>query len=251
MTATMLPLRKPGFWVFIIFMSALTTLFVVLGVWQMERLAWKEGLIADVTERLMLPAEPLPAMDQWPSLDTETWQFRPLSVTGHYIEGRTALVFISLSDAKGQYSGPGYWVMSAFELDAGGTVFINRGFIPQSAAADFAEGQGVPTGTITLTGTAIAPEAASAFTPTPDSTNRVEWVRDPARLAALTGVNGSLFPMTLDLPAGAEGSLPQGGETVVEFPNNHLGYALTWFGFAILTPCLLAFWIWRQLRPTQ
>jgi surfeit locus 1 family protein len=43
--------------------------------------------------------------------------------------------------------------------------------------------------------------------------------------------------------------LPQGGETTVDFPNNHLGYALTWFGFAVLTPCLLAFWTWRQLRP--
>jgi surfeit locus 1 family protein len=58
-------------------------------------------------------------------------------------------------------------------------------------------------------------------------------------------------PLTVDLPASAPGALPQGGETVVDFPNNHLGYAFTWFGFALLTPSLLAYWIWRQLRPAK
>ena len=59
----------------------------------------------------------------------------------------------------------------------------------------------------------------------------------PGRLATLAGVTGPVFGMTLDAPAAAPGALPQGGETVVDFPNNHFGYALTWFGFAILTPC--------------
>ncbi|HTN61521.1 MAG TPA: SURF1 family cytochrome oxidase biogenesis protein [Devosia sp.] len=44
------------------------------------------------------------------------------------------------------------------------------------------------------------------------------------------------------------GVLPQGGETIVAFPNNHFGYALTWFGFAIITPIMLGFWLWRQRR---
>jgi surfeit locus 1 family protein len=56
-------------------------------------------------------------------------------------------------------------------------------------------------------------------------------------------------PLYVDLPAGPAGALPQGGETVVDFPNNHLGYAITWFGFAILTPLLLAGWIYKQFRP--
>ena len=60
-----------------------------------------------------------------------------------------------------------------------------------------------------------------------------------------------VLALTLDLPAGAPGELPQGGETTVDFPNNHFGYALTWFGFALLTPGLLAFWIWRQVRPKR
>jgi surfeit locus 1 family protein len=63
-------------------------------------------------------------------------------------------------------------------------------------------------------------------------------------------IAGPLFGLTVDAPAGEAGALPQGGETVIEFPNNHFGYALTWFGFALLTPVLLAFWVYRQVRPT-
>ncbi len=61
-----------------------------------------------------------------------------------------------------------------------------------------------------------------------------------------------MAPVYIDLPAGPEGGLPQGGETVIEFPNNHLGYAMTWYGFALLVPFLLFFWVRRQqVRPIK
>ncbi len=72
------------------------------------------------------------------------------------------------------------------------------------------------------------------------------------RLAALAGpVAQPVAPIYIDLPALGEGALPQGGETVVSFPNNHLGYAITWFGFATLVPFLLFFWVRRQRAPKQ
>ena len=71
--------------------------------------------------------------------------------------------------------------------------------------------------------------------------NQTNTIMSPEEVAAIRASLTDLY--------GLEGSLPQGGETVVEFPNNHLGYAITWFGFAVLTPVLLAFWIGRQLRP--
>ena len=100
-----------------------------------------------------------------------------------------------------------------------------------------------------MTGVAVAAEQAGAFTPSPDTAHRIEWLRDPQRLAALAGISGPVLGVPLDLPATTPGALPQGGETTIDFPNNHLGYAMPWFGFAILPPALLAFWAWRQLRP--
>ncbi len=252
MSVSAAPVRRPlgfGFWSFIAFMLALTALFIGLGVWQVERLSWKEGLIAEVDARLTQPPEQLPAVDLWSALSPDLYEFHPVTTTGHYLNDKAVLVFTSLSDAKGKFDGPGYWLMTPFAVDSGGTVFVNRGFVPQANAPAFLDGKGGPEGPQTLTGVALAPEEPGSFTPGPDKPHRIEWLRDPARLAALAGVDGPVLGLTIDAPAGEPGALPQGGETVVDFPNNHLGYAYTWFGFAILTPCLLVFWIWRQLRP--
>jgi surfeit locus 1 family protein len=230
-------------------MLVLTGLFVWLGVWQVERLAEKEALIAEVDRQLTQPPYDLPPVDQWEAIDIETYAYHPLTLTGRYSNDRSILVFTSLSEARGKFSGPGYWVMTPFTPDGGGTVFVNRDFIPQSSASSFATGGNGPEGQQTVTGIALEPEATGAFTPAPDKTNRIEWVRDPVRLAAMAEVSGPVFGLTIDAPAGEPGALPQGGETVIEFPNNHFGYALTWFGFALLTPALLAFWVFRQVRP--
>ena len=96
----------------------------------------------------------------------------------------TVLVFTSLVDQKGQFSGPGYWVMTPLVLATGGTVFINRGFVPEASGPAFAGGGPVDTGLISIAGVARSAEATGSFTPSPDLTRRVEWVRNPARLAA-------------------------------------------------------------------
>ena len=237
-----------GFWSFILFMLALTGLFVWLGVWQVHRLAEKEALIAEVDRQLTQPPYDIPPSDQWSLIDLDTYAYHPLTLVGHYVNEAAVLVFTNLPEPKGKFGGPGYWLMTPFEPTTGGTVFVNRGFVPESSKNSILTAPG-PAGAETITGIALEPEHAGAFTPAPDSAKRVEWIRDPSRLAAMAGTTGPVFGLTVDAPAGEPGALPQGGETVIEFPNNHLGYAMTWFGFALLTPALLAFWVYRQLRP--
>lgn len=234
------------FWAFVVLMLALTILWVALGIWQVERLQWKDALVADVTSRLGTAPIDLPPVAQWASLDADSWDFQPVKAAGTLGADKTILVFTSLSDPKGQYSGAGYWVMSPLELATGGIVFVNRGFIPQDQGPHFVSGAAVPA---TVTGVALAPESAGPFTPAPNPAQHMDWVRDPSRLAAMDHLAGPILGLTIDLPAGAAGALPQGGETTIDFPNNHLGYALTWFGLALLTPALLAYWVRRQLKP--
>lgn len=237
---------------FALLMVALTGVFIALGVWQVERLGEKETLIARVAERMHAAPAGLPPSSEWAALDPTTLDYAPVSVTGHYVPRHTVMVFTSLGDeAKGQQSGPGYWVITPFALDTGGAIFVNRGFIPQAKRADFVTGQGIDETPQTLTGIARLPERAGAFTPEANLEDRIDYVRDPDRLARITDPSLSPFaPVTLDLPAGPPGALPQGGETVAEFPNNHLGYAITWFGFALITPILLFFWL-RRHRPAK
>ncbi len=236
-----------GFWSFIAFMALLTVIFAALGFWQLERLQEKEALIASVDQRMHLPPLAMPPMTEWVGLDPEVYNFRPVTLTGHFSSDGSVLVFTSLSESRGKFAGPGYWVMTPFVIETGGTVFVNRGFVPQTSGPQFAAPTTMPAGPVTLTGLALRPEASGPFTPGADAKNHLEWVRDPVRLAALVAPALAPFAgITIDLPAGEPGALPQGGETVVEFPNNHFGYALTWFGFALLTPALLVLWVWRQ-----
>lgn len=235
------------FWGFIALMLTLMAVFTTLGIWQVERLAAKEQLIANVASRMNLPPEQLPPIEEWTAFDAEAWDYRPVTASGTLHPDRTILVFTSLGDQNGRYSGPGYWVMTPMSLAAGGTVFINRGFVPQDAAQGFAAGGVVEPGLVSLSGIARASEQVGGFTPAPDTAKRVEWVRNTDRLAALAGaLPQPVAPIYIDLPAAEPGALPQGGETVVNFPNNHLGYAITWFGFATLVPFLLWFWARRE-----
>lgn len=235
--------------IFVVFMLALAVLCVWLGTWQMHRLAEKEALIAAVDERLTADPIPVPAADQWPGLDLDDLNFQPVTLTGAFRYNQTVTVFTSLSEARGPASGPGYWVVTPFVLADGGTVFVNRGFVPQDmqeAAVSDAEADEAK---VTINGLLRPAEASGWMMPEPDMSNRIAWVRDPASLAEMVDpALAPIAPFYVDMAAGPPGTLPQGGETVVEFPNNHFGYAMTWYGFAIVAIVMLGFWLWRQRR---
>jgi surfeit locus 1 family protein len=234
---------------FVVLMLALAATCAWLGNWQMQRLAEKEALIAAVDARLDAAPVPVPDASQWANLDIEALNFQPVSLTGSFRYNQTVTVFTSLLNGRGPASGPGFWVVTPFVLTDGGTVFVNRGFIPEqvqeTAVTDgYAGGEQV-----TISGLFRPAEKAGMVTPGPNTSDRIEWVRDPERLAAMVDPALAPFaPFYVDLPAGAPGELPQGGETVVEFPNNHLGYAYTWYGFAIVAVIMLGYWIVRERR---
>ncbi len=233
--------------IFVVLMLALAVTCSFLGTWQLQRLAEKEALIAAVDQRLDAAPIAVPDPAAWSSLDLAELNFRPVTLTGAFRYNQTVTVFTSLANANGPAAGPGYWVVTPFVLDQGGTVFVNRGFVPaalQEAAVSDGEAD---VARVTLTGLLRPGETAGFMTPAPDTSNRIEWVRDPARLAEMVDPSLAPFaPFYVDLPAGAPGELPQGGETVIEFPNNHLGYAYTWYGFAIVAIVMLGFWLLRQ-----
>jgi surfeit locus 1 family protein len=234
-------------WTFVSMMLLLAVACVWLGTWQMQRLAEKDLLIAAVDARLDAAPIPVPAAEEWAGLDLDALNFQPVSLTGAFRYNQTVTVFTSLSNARGPASGPGYWVVTPFVLADGGTVFVNRGFVPEAFQAAAVSDPQADGGQVTLTGLLRPGEAAGFMTPGPNTSDRVEWVRDPQRLAAMVDPALAPFaPFYVDLPAGPSGELPQGGETVVEFPNNHLGYAYTWYGFAIVAVVMLGSWLARQ-----
>ncbi|WP_375598194.1 SURF1 family protein [Devosia sp. Naph2] len=247
--------RRPGLrwtdWLFTALMMVLAVVCVFLGNWQMDRLAEKDALVAAVDQRLTSDPIAAPDASDWPALDLDQWNFQPVTLTGSYRYTQTVTVFTSLANARGRFSGPGFWVVTPFELDTGGTVFVNRGFVPQEYQEQAALGDlhGDDPGSVTIVGLFRPGEAVGFMAPEPNMSDRIEWVRNPERLAAMVDpALAPIAPFYVDLLAGGEGDLPQGGETVVSFTNNHFGYALTWYGFAIVAVVMLGFWLLRQRR---
>jgi surfeit locus 1 family protein len=202
-----------------------------LGVWQVERLAWKEGLIAAVTQRMAAAPVPAPAPGAWPALDFDALEYQPVTVAGRFDNTHEAYVIYSLTSPKGPLGGVGYEVMTPLVTDAGWTVYVNRGFVPAAKRDPATRPEGQVEGETTVAGLLRRPADRSWFMPG-DNPVKNEWFsRDPALFAAAANL-GAVAPYIIDAaptPAG----IPQGGETVVDFPNNHLGYAITWFGLAL------------------
>lgn len=219
---------------------------VALGDWQLQRLAWKEALIAAVESRVHAPPVEAPAEAEWPKLKPADYEYRHVRLVGVYDASRQALVFRALGNPRGRYGGPGYLVMTPLRLAGGAEVLVNRGFVPQERKDAALEGV-KPTETV-VTGLMRASEERTWFTPADDPASGQWFTRDVDAMARAMELS-RYAPFSVDADAGADpAALPEGGETIVAFPNNHLSYAMTWFGMAVALIGVFAAYAFTQLR---
>jgi surfeit locus 1 family protein len=203
---------------------------VGLGVWQLKRLAWKEGLIAAVESRTTAPPVEIPPPEEWVKLNPRDYEYRHVRLSGVYDYAHQALVFRALSSPRGRWGGPGYLVMTPLELSDGASVIVNRGFVPEERKDAANAGS---TGPTEVTGLMRASEDRTWFTPSDDPARGQWFTRDVEHIAEALKL-GPHAPFSVDADASADpDALPEGGETILEFPNNHLSYAMTWFGMAL------------------
>jgi surfeit locus 1 family protein len=210
-------------------------ILISLGIWQVERLAWKEALIARVTTRLDAPASPAPPPAAWSTLDLSGLQYEPVAVTGRFDNQREIHVVQALTEPKGRLGGIGYMVMTPLTTADGWTVYVNRGFVPADHKDPATRAGSQIGGEVTVTGLLRAPYDRSWFAPADDAARNEWFSRDPVLYAKASGIDpAKVAPYIIDakFDPGLPGGIPQGGETIVTFPNNHLQYAITWFGLA-------------------
>lgn len=219
-----------------------------LGVWQLQRLAWKEDLIAMVSERSRQAAVPFPDEAGWAAVTFEADEYRKVALTGRYRHDQEVRVFTSLKDDRFDLEGPGYWVLTPLERADGTTVIVNRGFVPDRNRDPATRPEGQVDGEVTVTGLIRMPEPGSMFTPDADLETGTWYVRDPEAIAAAQGLD-RVPPFFVDADATPNpGGLPLGGTTRIAFRNDHLGYAITWFGLALSLAGVFAAWAVTQLR---
>jgi surfeit locus 1 family protein len=211
-------------------------ILVGLGVWQVNRLAWKEALIAEVTARIGARPVAAPGPLTWPGIDLADLEYQPVTVNGKYQNNDEIHVVYALTEPKGKFGGLGDMVMTPFVTDAGWIVYVNRGFVPEAKIDPATRPGSRIEGETTVTGLLRRTADRAWFMPGDDSVKNEWFSRDPKLYAAAQSLPApSVAPYLIDAkfdPSLAEG-VPQGGETVIDFPNNHLGYAITWFGLAL------------------
>ncbi|VAW16795.1 Cytochrome oxidase biogenesis protein Surf1, facilitates heme A insertion [hydrothermal vent metagenome] len=229
---------RPLFWTTIVSIAAFVVL-VGLGTWQLQRMAWKDDLTARVAARIVAPATPLPGVAAWPGMDLAANEYRPFTVRGTFDHGAEFHAFTAISTPKGTYGGPGYWVLTPLSLQGGGTVLVNRGFVPAARKDRQTRPDGLIEGPVDITGLLRLSVSRAPFVPEPEISKNVWFARDVGAMAAAANI-ADMAPFFLDASQSAPGGLPQGGETRLKFRNAHLGYALTWYGLALV---LIAFYI--------
>jgi surfeit locus 1 family protein len=218
----------------VVFVLVMVAVFVALGTWQVERKAWKEGLIAQLDARLSAQPAALPPRDAWPQLSAATDEFRRVKFVAEFLD-QEALVYTSGSAIRPDVSGPGYWVLSLARVSNGGLVVVNRGFVPEGRQDPSTRREGEPHGIAEIIGAMRWPEARGLFTPDDTPAKNLWFARDPAAIAAAKGW-GPVAPFYIDQEAPpAPGGLPKVGPLKPALPDNHLQYAVTWYGLAIVT----------------
>ncbi len=216
---------------------------IALGIWQLQRRVEKHALIAALTDRLNAAPVPLPPTDQWPSLNPAHDEFRRVTVTATFRAASEAKVYTSGSALRPDVKTLGNFVFAPASVSEGATIVVDRGFVPDGAnAADVSHEP------LTLTGYLRFPEKPGWITPVPDVNKRVWYARDHLDMAKVLAW-GPVAPFYIDLEAPAPSfGLPKPGPLEVHLRDEHLQYAITWFGLAAAVAIAFATWLHGRTR---
>ncbi|MCG7518744.1 SURF1 family protein [Ruegeria sp. Ofav3-42] len=214
----------------LIFGIAGLAILVSLGIWQVQRLAWKQSVLAEIGSRIS--ADPIDLPDHAsPDVD----KYLPVTIAGEMEPGEIH-VLVSVKQV-----GAGYRIIQSFSTEDR-TILVDRGFVPVTAK----QGSRL-NGPMEVTGNLHWPDEIDSYTPEPDIDDNIWFARDVPNLAAALGAEPILLiarsqtdPGITPLPVDTAG-----------IPNDHLQYAITWFGLALVWAAMTGYFLWRNRAPSE
>lgn len=241
--------RRPGLLLPTILTIVGTLVLCLLGNWQLQRMHEKHAYIDRLQSQAAGTPAPMPPSAEWAKLDPAALDLTRVAAKGVYIDGPIAGVRATIAagpPGSRQLSGFGRWVFQGFRLDDGGVILVNRGFVPESRMGQI----GPASGADTIRGFLRAPEARNSFTPEDLPSIREFYTRDPAAIAASLGLPPASF--YLEAEREGDGLTPPAGvdvrELIDRIPDNHLQYALTWFGLALTLLGVFSAYAWQTRK---
>lgn len=205
--------------------------FVGLGVWQLQRLDWKQGVLAEIEAQIAGEAVPLPVE---PTPETDRYQ--PVEISG--VMGVAELhVLVSSRDY-----GAGFRIIAPFTTEGGRRIMVDRGFV-LNEAKDAAR----TTGEMRLEGNLHWPDERDSYTPEDDPEGNWWYARDVEKMARALGTD----PVLVIARTGTDPQVRPMPVTTEGIPNDHLEYAMTWFLMAVTWVGMTGFALWRIRRRTH
>jgi len=211
----------------LVFGIAGAVVLVSLGLWQAQRLAWKNEMLGQIEAQIAGPATPL---DE--ALARGPVEFEPISAEGR-ITGEEIHVLSSIKRV-----GAIYRVVAAFETKGGRRILLDRGFIPVTAKADPRPG-----GPAAIIGNFRTVDEADSYTPKPDRTANIWFARDVPAMAEALGTEPYL--LILRETSESDPSVTPFPVDTAGIPNDHLNYAITWFSLAAIWLGMTGYFLWR------
>jgi surfeit locus 1 family protein len=237
--------RRPRLLAAVLLTAAGAALLFGLMAWQLQRLDWKEGLIALLETRLAQPVTALPE-----TFERSTDEFRRVEIEGRFTGETGAHGFPDAAFLTTVRPwGPGYRIVQPFEAVGGRTVLVDRGFVPlaeKNVEAAAARPTPAPEGEVALTGALRWPQGADFFADQGAGRADNVWLtRAVETLAPLWGAEPVLVVAETDTGVG---DWPRPRPVSVDLPNDHLGYAVTWGGLGFAWLAMGGLLIRRELR---
>ncbi|MGO4569002.1 SURF1 family protein [Rhizobium sp. 2YAF20] len=229
-----------------VFLLAVLGILLSLGTWQVQRLHWKEGLLADIAARRTAPAVPLVDIEAMANSGGDI-EYRNVTASGQYLNNKERHFFATYDGA------PGFYVYTPLQLSDGRYLFVNRGFTPYEVKEPEMRMQGQLTGQQTVTGLARAKLAGkpSSLVPDNDLAKNIFYWKDLDVMASSDGLmKDKVLPFFVDADATPNPKgLPIGAVTIIDLPNDHLQYAFTWYGLAATLVAIVAISWFRKRLP--
>lgn len=218
--------------------SGALAVLVALGAWQLDRLHWKRGLIAERRAAMAAPAVELrgaPDADGLP-------EFRHVRIRGTFRHESEFLVGPRTREGAG-----GWRVVTPLRLESGGWAMVDRGFVPEDRKRAATRAAGQVAGPVVIDGLMRRTASMGAFVPENDPVRGVWFRIDPPAMARAAGLDGAAPFWIAAGPAPNSGGFPVGGGDAVLPRNDHLQYAITWYALAAVL-LAIALIVRRQQR---
>ena len=229
---------------FVLLVAAFASL-ISLGTWQMQRLHWKEGLLTAIQERRSAPPISLGEIEKMLAEGGDI-DYRTVTVTGTFDHTKERHFFAT-------YNGrTGYYVFTPLTLDDGRFLFVNRGFVPFEQKDSSTRLAGELPAFVGIHGLARPKldQKPSSLVPENDLAKNIFYWKDLDTMASSVRLPADkVLPLFVDADATPNpGGLPIGGVTQFDLPNNHLQYALSWYGLAAALVLVSGFYLVRRGR---